>query len=85
MHGALYVKNVAKYHLGKVKLERVGQRSSSTPVRDLQGGPWEIAGLLVSSFASVALHCSFLADRGGSSFCFLANHCGFLLPPLPRS
>ena len=51
--------NVAKYHLGKVKLERVGQRSSPTAVRNLRGGPWGIAGLLVCSFASVALHCSF--------------------------
>ena len=38
--------DVAKYHLGKVKLERVGQRSLPTPVCDLQGGPWGIAGLL---------------------------------------
>ena len=43
---------VAKYHLGKVKLE-------TTPVHDLQGIPWGIAGLLVCSFASFALHCSF--------------------------
>ena len=42
--------NVAKYHLGKVKLERVGQRSSSTSVCDLQGGPRGIAGLLVYPF-----------------------------------
>ena len=51
--------NVAKYHLGKVKLERVGQQSSPTSVCDLRGGPWGIAGLLVCPFASVALHCSF--------------------------
>ena len=51
--------NVVKYHLGKVKLNRVGQRSSPTPARDLRGGPRGIAGLLVCSFASVALHCSF--------------------------
>ena len=50
---------VAKYHLGKVKLERVGQRSSPTSVGDLWGGPRGIAGLLVCPFASVALHCSF--------------------------
>ena len=51
--------NVAKYHLGKVKLERVGQQSSPTSVCDLRGGPRGIAGLLVCPFASVALHCSF--------------------------
>ena len=50
---------VARYHLGKVKLERVGQRSSPTSVCDLRGGPRGIAGLLVCPFASVALHCSF--------------------------
>ena len=51
--------NVAKYHLGKVKLERVGQQSSPTSVCDLRGGPRGIAGLLVCPVASVALHCSF--------------------------
>ena len=47
---------MAKYHLGKVKLERVGQRSSQYVT---YGGPWGIAGLFVCPFASVALHCSF--------------------------
>ena len=51
---------VARYHLGKVKLERVGQRSSLTSVCDLRGGPRGIAGLLACPFASVALHCSLL-------------------------
>ena len=51
--------NVVKYHLGKDKLERVGQRSSPTSVCDLRGGPQGFAGLLVCPFASVALHCSF--------------------------
>ena len=50
---------MAKYHLGKVKLERVGQRSLPIPVRDLRCGPRGIAGLLVCSFAGVTLHCSF--------------------------
>ena len=50
---------MAKYHLGKVKFERVGRRSLPIPVRDLRCGPRGIAGLLVCSFASVALHCSF--------------------------
>ena len=50
---------MAKYHLGEVKLERVGQQSSPTSVCDLRGGPRGIAGLLVCPFASVALHCSF--------------------------
>ena len=50
---------VAKFHLGKVKLKRVGQRSSPTPVRDLRGSPRGITGLLVCSFASALLHCSF--------------------------
>ena len=50
---------VARYQLGKVKLERVGRRSSPTSVCDLRGGPRGIAGLLVCPFASVALHCSF--------------------------
>ena len=53
--------NVAKYHLGKVKLERVGQRYSPTPVRDLRGSP------------RVELRCivALLADRSGSIFAFL--------------
>ena len=51
--------NVTKYHLGKVKLERGGQRPSSTAVCDLRGGPRGIVGLIVCPFASVALHCSF--------------------------
>ena len=51
---------VARYHLGKVKLERVGRRSSPTSVCDLRGGPRGIAMLLVCPFASVALHCSLL-------------------------
>ena len=54
-----YNLNVGKYHLGKVKFERVGQRSSSTSVGDLRGGPRGIAGLLVCPFTIVALHCSF--------------------------
>ena len=51
--------NVAKYHLGKVKLERVGQWFSPTSVCDLRGGQRGIAGLLVCPFARVVLHCSF--------------------------
>ena len=50
---------VAKFHLGKVKLKQVGQLSSPIPVRDLRGSPRGIAGLLVCSFASPVLHCSF--------------------------
>ena len=50
--------HVAKYHLGKVKLEQVGQLPSPTSVCDLRGGPRRIAGLLMCPFASVALHCS---------------------------
>ena len=50
---------VANFHLGKVKLKRVGQRSSPAPVRDLRGRPGGLAGLLVCSFASIGLHCSF--------------------------
>ena len=49
--------NVAKYHSGKVKLDRVGQLSSPTTVRDLQGDPRGIAGLLVCSFVSDELNC----------------------------
>ena len=57
---------MAKYHLGKVKLELVGQQSSPTPVRNLQGGPRGIAGLLKCSL--LVLHCivALLADRSGS-------------------
>ena len=51
--------NVAKYHLGKVKLEGAGRRSSPISVCDLRGGPLGITGLLVCPFATVALHCSF--------------------------
>ena len=50
---------MAKHHLGKVKLERVSQRSLPTPVHDLRGSPQGIAGLLACSFASVTLYCSF--------------------------
>ena len=45
--------------IGKVQLKGVGQQSSPTPAGDPRGGPWGIAGLLVCSFASVELHCSF--------------------------
>ena len=48
--------NGAKYHSGKVKLERVGQQSSPTPEHDLQGGPREIAGLLVCAFVGDELN-----------------------------
>ena len=51
--------NVAKYHLGKVKLEGAGRRSSPISVCDLRGGPRGIAGFLVCPFATVALHRSF--------------------------
>ena len=50
---------VAKFHLDKVKLKRVGQRSSPTPVSDLRGSPRGITGLLVCSFDSTVLHCNF--------------------------
>ena len=64
---------MAKYHLGKVKLERVGQRSLLTPVRDLRGGPRGIAGLLVCAALLLELHCivALLADRSESIFAFL--------------
>ena len=63
---------MAKYHLGKVKLERVGQRSLPTPVRDLRGGPRGIAGPLMCALL-LELHCivALLADRSGSIFAFL--------------
>ena len=48
---------MAKYHLGKVKLERVGQRSLPTPVRDLRGGPRGIAGLLMCAALLLELRC----------------------------
>ena len=63
---------MAKYHLGKVKLERVGQRSLPTPVPDLRGGPQGIAGLLICALL-LELRCivALLADRSGSIFAFL--------------
>ena len=62
---------MAKYHLGKVKLERVGQRSSPTSVCDLRGGPWGIAGLLVCLLLVLLCIVALLADRSGSIFAFL--------------
>ena len=50
---------MAKYHLGKVKLERAGQRSSPTSVCDLRGGPRGNCRAPCVPFASIALHCSF--------------------------
>ena len=63
---------MAKYHLGKVKLVRVGQRSLPTPVLDLRGGPRGIAGLLMCALL-LELRCivALLADRSGSIFAFL--------------
>ena len=63
--------NVAKYHLGKVKLKRVGQQSCplqyvtyGTAIRELQGS---LCTLLLVLRCIVAL----LADRSGSIFAFL--------------
>ena len=59
-----------KYHLhvGKVKLERVGQRSSPTPVRDQWAALGELQGSLFVLL--LVLHCivNLLADRSGSIF-----------------
>ena len=64
---------MAKYHLGKVKLERVGQRSLPTAVHDLRGGPRGIAGLLLCAALLLELRCivALLANRSGSIFAFL--------------
>ena len=62
---------VAKYNLGKVKLERVGQRSSLTAVCDLRGGPRGIAGLLVSPLLVLLCIVALLADHSGSFLAFL--------------
>ena len=63
--------NVAKYHLGKVKLKRVGQQSCplqyvtyGAAIRELQGS---LCTLLLVLCCIVAL----LADRSGSIFAFL--------------
>ena len=63
---------MAKYHLGKVKLVRVGQRSLPTPVLDLRGGPRGIAGLLMCALLlELRFIVALLADRSGSIFAFL--------------
>ena len=62
---------MAKYNLGKVKLEQAGQRSSPTSVCDLRGGPWGIAGLLVCLLLVLLCIVALLADRSGSIFAFL--------------
>ena len=62
---------MAKYHLGKVKLERAGQRSSPTSVCDLRGGPRGIAGLLVCLLLVLLCIVALPADRSGSMFAFL--------------
>ena len=63
--------NVAKYHLGKVKLERVDQRHSPTPVRDLGGTHGELQGYLCALLLVLRCIVALLADRSGSIFAFL--------------
>ena len=75
---------MAKYHLGKVKIEQAGQRSSPTSVCDLRGGPRGIAGLLLclllvllcllivaDQFFPSCESLRILADRSGSMFAYL--------------
>ena len=71
MFQSLFNLDMAKYHLGKVKLERVGQRSSPTSVCDLRGGPRGIAGLLVCLLLVLLCIVALPADRSGSVFAFL--------------
>ena len=63
--------NVAKYHLGKVKLERVGQRPSPTSVCDLQGARGELQGSLRALLLVLLCIAALLADRSRSIFAFL--------------
>ena len=77
---------MAKYHLGKVKLERVGQRSSQYVTngaahKELQGSLCAlllvllcIVALLADCSASILPSCEslrILADHSGSIFAFL--------------
>ena len=63
---------VAKFHLGKVKLKWVGQRSSLTPIRDLWGSPQEIAGLLLCVLLlALGYIVALLADHSRPVFAFL--------------
>ena len=62
---------MVKYNLGKVKLERVGQRSSPTSVCDLRGGPRESQGSLCALLLVLLCIVALLADRSGSFLAFL--------------
>ena len=85
-HALQHFFNVAKCNLGKVKLERVGQRSSSIAVRDMRGGHSGIPRAPFSDFvASVSVLCLLCLLIIADQLCFLANRCGFTLPLLlPR-
>ena len=72
--------NVAKdmYHLGKVKLERVGQRSFPTvcePTGRFSGNCRALCVPFCQCCFALQLCLLIVADQ----FCLLANHCGFLL------
>ena len=63
--------NVAKYHLGEVKLDRVGQQSLPTLVRDLWGALGELQGSLCALLLVLCCIVALLADHSGSIFAFL--------------
>ena len=72
--------NVAKYmyHLGKVKLERVGQRSFPTvcePTGRFSGNCRALCVPFCQCCFALQLCLLIVEDQ----FCLLANHCGFLL------
>ena len=70
---------MAKCNLGKVKLERVGQRSSPIAVCDMRGGHLGIPRAFWGFVASVSVLCLLCLLIIADQLCLLANCCGFTL------
>ena len=62
---------MAKYHLGKVKLERVGHRPSPTPLCNLRGGLIELQGSLCALLLVLCCIVALFADHSRSIFAYL--------------
>ena len=73
--------NVAKYHLGKVRLKPMQSAVSPVTVRDLRGGPLETCRAIVSHCITRAV---LLADRCGS-FVLVVSESLRILAPSPPS
>ena len=69
---------MAKYDLGKVRLEPMQSAVPPFTVRDLRGGPLEICRAVVS-------HCIARIVIPDHLLCTLTNLCGFLPLPIPPS